>query len=281
MRYSEAVLRILELVQQEPGIRQCDAKKKLGYPNGSGYFNTCIHAMSGKAIERVWDGESFKLYLAGSAPAKAIIEPARPRGCWRENHPMNKAHGERFIQAFDSAFGLTPITEFPYLLKYLELLSVKAAMGDASPPRSIGAQAFFPHYPIQDETHPPRIAVRHSHSDYHLARCAEDKTTPANSTHTQSKRGDGLGDVTGGQVFNSFSLPVPPNYDNHFSQSSSAELDGRCDPKGARKDLVPSGKAEDQKQPEQSGTRGIFQLSIDNRGAGQSLAPLVPSFNGR
>ncbi len=27
-------------------------------------------------------------------------------------------HGEQFIRAFDAAFGLTPITEFPYLLKY-------------------------------------------------------------------------------------------------------------------------------------------------------------------
>lgn len=117
MRYSKAILRILELVQQEPGIRQCDAKERLGYPNSSGHFNTCIHAMSGKAIERVWDGMSFKLYLKGRAPPLKA-EPTRSRGCWQENSLMNKAHGEKFIRAFDAAYGLPPITEFPWLLKY-------------------------------------------------------------------------------------------------------------------------------------------------------------------
>lgn len=32
---------------------------------------------------------------------------------------MRRACGEKFFRAFDTAFGLQPITEFPYLLRYI------------------------------------------------------------------------------------------------------------------------------------------------------------------
>ncbi len=151
-------------------------------------------------------------------------------------------HGEKFIRAFDIAFGLAPITEFPYLLKYLELLSVKAAMSDANSSRSVGAQPFL--NPIQDTTHPPRIAVRQKQSivaavgtksflrsnphspltaAYFLSISARAQDKPTSAFYPisiQSKRGDKFSN--GSQRFLAyFPLAFPPNYHNPNLLSSS------------------------------------------------------------
>lgn len=118
--YSKIVPAIYRLVLQEPGIRQDGLFKRLSVSKSPTHFNKCILAMCAEnRIARVRDGASFKLYLQGMVPQSAKPEPVRPRGIWQEASPMNKAKGGEFFRAFDEAFGLQSIMEFPFLLNYL------------------------------------------------------------------------------------------------------------------------------------------------------------------
>lgn len=121
MGRTKAADKIIAAVRREPGIEQQRLPEVLGKAARNGIMVSALHTLLGaRAIERVLEGKTFRLYLKGSAPEHRKIEPAR-YGCWQLNGPVNSARGERFFYEFDEAFGLL----------YCDLKTIAGAAGGA------------------------------------------------------------------------------------------------------------------------------------------------------
>lgn len=98
---------IFELIKKNPGIKQCELHThiKLHPSNFCGYV---LSLCAENRIERIHIEHTYKLYIKGTIQ-NMQDKSSRPAGCWQENSPINKAHGEAFFKAFEEAFNLPPI----------------------------------------------------------------------------------------------------------------------------------------------------------------------------